>query len=186
MAKETCSLLKCSGDPNAKDDAIFEFAVVAGAPFIKLGHRKGGYQQIRGFQGFNINVVIARDNTRKYEYSTTKNVEGDEDAAHRPLIFAVSGQSRVLSAFLPDTDFNREKLAKGYYYLDVTIMDPDVDKKIKKRADAIVDATPTGPTEAEIIVDQQKQIKELGEHLNNALRRENVLLMKFKPNNKCT
>lgn len=155
------SLVVAVGNAKINEEDAFEFAEAAGVKFIKLRHEKGAggsKQTIRGFQGVNVKVSESREGGRKFNAEPTKNSQGEDGRAFRPLQFIPEGRTKMLTAYLPDTPYNREKLARNFFGRSMcTVVDPETHSEIKKRAEEIAANLPKGPTKEEVISAQANE-----------------------------
>ena len=165
----TSSLIVLRGDQNARSDTEYEYAELAGVKFIELRHRRRSgptTYHARGFQGVTVSVRQDRDGGRRFDAEYDINEDGKPKRALRPLIFEPVGRAQLLTAMLPDTDFNRNKLALRYIDGGFwSIQDPEVLADVKARAKVIEENLPKGPTKEEIIRRQAEENERLREQL---------------------
>ncbi len=176
MAKS--SLVVIDGDPLADATTAYEYAELAEVKFIKLRHKAGAARashSARGFQGVVVKVRDTREGGRSFSTLWSER-DGKSCRAHRPLVFEPEGRTRILTAYLPDSPFNRDKLA-GWYFDGAcfwTIIEPAILAEVKKAAEAKRDSAPKGPTKDQVIATQADENKVLREklRLEERLRKE--------------
>lgn len=193
------SLVIVQGNSKVNDEDAFEFAELAGVKFIKLRHEKGAApskQSIRGFQGVYVRVIETREGGRKYLSEPTRSSDGNDIRALRPMIFNPEGRTQLLTAYLPDLPYNREKLAKNYFGRSMClIVDPQIHAEVKERAQKIVESKPKGPSKDEVIntqadenallrkaLDDQKKENEDLKKINDVIK-ESKKIVKELPEN---
>lgn len=165
-----CSLLVLRGDDRAKAPQQFEFAKLAGVKFIELRHRRitgnGPASASRGFQGVEVFVSESGSGERKFRAQYSQR-DGQPCRSLRPLVFEPEGPGMVLTAWLPDTEYNRHKLALQYFDAENqwVIQDPSTLASIKQEATRIRDSKPQEPTEREVMLAQSKEIGALRDKL---------------------
>lgn len=169
------SLIVVDGDQTADDAAAYEYAELAGVTFIQLRHKAGAARttwSARGFQGLTVRVSENREGGRSFKANWTQR-NGEDCRAHRPLVFEPEGRTRILTAYLPDSPFNRDKLA-GFYYEQAcfwVITDPAILAEVKKAADEKKANAPKGPSQAEVIDAQADEIAVLRKRLEEETKR---------------
>lgn len=169
-----CSLLSIKGAlPNKllSDDYTI-YGEQAKLKFIKLKHKKGFAMNqcasVRGYQGADIVVSQTRDHQILYEVAlTTDNKTGEACSAQRPLIFEPEKRTNLLTAVVPDTPFNRKKLACVYYHNPFAeIIDEAIDKEIDQMAREIELILPQEKTKDDTIQEQDDEISILRRKLS--------------------
>lgn len=164
-----CSLIVVRGDATADEETCFEYAQLSDLKFIELRHKKGsGLNEwsVRGFQGVTVAVRRNRDNVMTFTHELTKDREGHDCRALRPLVFYPVGRAKVLTSFIPDTPFNREKMSQMYYHgATWTVMDPPTHAEIRERAEVIEAEKPKGPTKDQVITSQAEEMQGLRDKL---------------------
>lgn len=163
------SLVIIDGDQMADGPTGYEYAELAGIKFIELRHKAGAArasQSARGFQGVTIRVRENREGGRTFRAEWSER-NGAASRAHRPLVFDAVGRTRILTGYLPDSPFNRDKLA-GFYYEQSAfwaITNPAILAEVKKAADVKKANEPKGPTKDQVIGTQSDEIRVLKEKL---------------------
>lgn len=172
------SLIRITGIVPRNSEEEFDYAIEAGAKFIKLKHNPRSPHAVeaaRGFQGVNVHVTEGTMGERRFDMSYTER-EGKPDRAMRPLVFHPEGRTRTMLAWLPDTPFNREKLARQECGVSTTesgfvptsfwfIEDPEVDAWVKERTEELRASAVLAPTHQEIIADLSDELKQKNDEL---------------------
>ena len=190
MADKKSSLVILVGNSKADDYDAYEFAELADVKFIQLRHKRGvanGFHAIRGFQGVKVIISESREGGVQYRAEFSRSTDGRDIRALRPLVFEPEGRTKLLTAYVPDSPFNREKLAKDFYHgLQCNITDAQILAEVRARADEIEAGKPVEPSREEVIASQDDEIKILREQLkakeqeNEELKERNEVIQTAK------
>ena len=161
-----CSLIVVKGVRKCDDSQAMEFARIAGLQFIRLQHIKGagiGEHGCRGFQSVEVGIETDRDGGKSYKYTlSTDRFTGKACMGQRQLLFTPEKHTGMLTADLPDTEYNRSKLVKCYFnYAQWRIVDPILDAEIRRIAEEFQKSLPNKPSKETVIKSQQDEIAEL-------------------------
>lgn len=139
---ETCSLILIPKIENpSKVDETMKFAKLAGIKFIELRHAKKRNKlsfTIKGFQGAMV-VVNGSPNGNPFMAKYTVHPHtGEAQAYGNGLVFEPEQYTRVLQAWMPDTPFNRDVMAKNWHtptgVRACFPADPDIDEELRQLA----------------------------------------------------
>jgi len=152
-----------TGKKRVTDETIKQHADACGIKFIILQHENGfggGQIPVNGFQHFEI-IVTENRGKKIFKKIPSKDPEGNDCNGNRSLVFDPDPVTGELLAYLPDTEFNRKKLAHCYYHgAQWTIKDLKIDEDIRKMADEIEKTLAPTVTEKDVIVDLASQNEE--------------------------
>jgi hypothetical protein len=115
---------------------IEEIGGLIGVDFLKLRHAKKKFYcelAMRGFQGGRVVEV----NDGEYSFEKTVDTDGKDLARPRNVTFKQHPTTRFLEAYVPDTEFNRNVLAKLFFtdsapYIYNAEVREDVEERAKK------------------------------------------------------
>ena len=166
--------LKNGTTENFSEDNFSSLAELAGVKLIYLQHGRGfgkRYERFRGFQGVNV-VVTESGGSYSYRYQYTKS-RGKDSWTTTPLIFYPQEGTNELVAPVPDTEYNREKLAKIYAKKKpgVKIKDNKIARDIEERAKSYKKVEKVKKDKDGVLAGMQRQNTEL-EKENERLRLE--------------
>lgn len=171
-----CSLVIINGETpkKLKAEDYSDVAELAGLKFIKTQHVKrfgNTTYSIRGFQGAAIKVD--RNNMEQgYRLQLSTDRNSNATTCLRPLEYNPDPISGALLGLIPDTEYNRHKLAAAYNYNPFCIiLDKDIDKEISAWADEIEKTLPKGKTVEEVAIEAVEE----NEKLKAQLKRERSL-----------
>lgn len=172
------SMVVIEGAKRVTNTTVNQFSEAAGIKFIKLNHLNGfggSSITVNGFQ--HVSIKVGEVQGRKTFVARWSKDEDHKDCnGNRSLSFDPDPITQQLIALLPDSEFNRVKLARCYYHgAEWTIMDKDVDADIKARADEY-EKTLTKPVSKDEIISSLAEENESKEQENERLKREIALL----------
>jgi len=167
------SMIIVDGKIKVNDEMKKQYADACKINLIKLVHssgfgQDGGDISISGFQ--HVNIKTGEANGKKtFVARWAKDQEGNATCVGRALVFEPDRVTGQMLAYLPDSEFNRNKLARCYYHgADWTIAEPGIEAEIKKMADEFEITLPVPISKEEIITDQATEIEELRAKLAEA------------------
>lgn len=139
---ETCSLIRIPKTENpSKVDETMKFAKLAGIKFIELRHVKKRDKlsfTVKGFQGAAVVVNDASTGPPFMPKWTVHPHTGVAQAYGNGLIFEPEQYTGVLRAWMPDTEFNRDMMAKNWHTPSGVRVcfpaDADIDEEIRQLA----------------------------------------------------
>jgi hypothetical protein len=172
-----CSLVSFDGAfrQKPKDYEYQEVAESAGVSFIKVRHVKGfgiTTASQRGFQGVRVVALPGRLGVGRYKVEYSKNHLGKDVSAMLPLDFVSDRKTMELSAIIPDTEFNRRKLAACYYHVPFcAIVDKEIEKDVQERANELEKILPKQKPVEEVVVEYATE----NERLKTELAKEKAL-----------
>jgi hypothetical protein len=124
VMKRKCSIIKTI--PSNLGD-IVKLAELADITLVKLRH-PNGYGNVpatmRGFQGGVIELIDIRGK-KEYKFTPERDRHGDDIPTPRDLVFIPDNDTGELIAYIPDTPYNRDVLAKIIGDYAPTILEPD-------------------------------------------------------------
>lgn len=118
-------------------EQLLESGAEAGLSFIKLNYtglnsRKGNDPWMRGVQF----ARLYEDGRGYLKYELTLNRKGEPSASADKVWFQQDGIRKNRMAYIVDTPYNRERLAKGYHTeLNIKVADGKINSEIKEIAD---------------------------------------------------
>ncbi len=166
-----CSLVRFTGAFRQKIMATEyqEVAENAGVKFIHVRHVKEfgiTCASPRGFQGVVVQALPGQLGVGRYKVMYTKDHLGNDVGAMFPLDFVSNRKTQELTALIPDTEYNRRKLAACYYHFPFcTIIDQVIRAEIVKIADEIEKILPKEKPVEQVVVEYADKVDELQKEL---------------------
>lgn len=177
------SIVRLRGvDSKADFESIAE---LAGVGVIKLRHHKAFDNipvSMRGFQGGTIEVITRRSGSG-YTWSPKRTTDNEDTFTARTLFFEKDKKTGENIAVIPDTPYNRSKLAKGFYTPTAPkIKDSAIEKEVKEMADRIHKERSVSKTKEDIIKETlsekeilEKKLKEKESEIKKLTDRKAIL-----------
>lgn len=177
------SIVRLRGvDSKADFESIAE---LAGVGVIKLRHHKAFDNipvSMRGFQGGIIEVVTRRSGSG-YTWSPKRTEYNEDTFTARTLFFEKDKKTGENIAVIPDTPYNRGKLARGFYTATAPkIKDPAIEKVVKEMADRIHKEKVVNKTNEDIIKETfsekealEKKLRERENEIKKLTERKAIL-----------
>ena len=193
MSAESLVIVRGAKFERTRDfnEQVREIAIESGIRFIKLHYTNPKYaphpRPVKGWQAIEIILKRGGDGQKTYDVVPTKDSQGKDTESTRNLSFEPKKPTDRLEAELPDTPYNRRKLAICYYYgAQWQIVDPAIDAEIKAMADVLEaeyeEKRKKGPTKDDVIVTldaEKKKLEEevaaLRDELNEKKKRDTVV-----------
>jgi hypothetical protein len=156
------------GKKRVNDETIRQHADACGIKFIELQHENGfggGPIPVNGFQ--HIEISVTENKGRKtFQQRPSKDLDNNDCNGNRSLVFEPDGVTGELLAWLPDTPFNRKKLAHCYHHgAQWTIKDVKIDADIRAMADEIEKTLAPKVSDEDVIVDMAGQLNDRDEEI---------------------
>jgi len=148
-----------------------DVAEACGVEFIRLEFDRSGVNgkgpfACRGFQGVEVSLAEDRSGVPIRTHEFTKDRAGNDCKAQRQLEFHRQKLSGKFIGVLPDTPYNRNRLAGGYKHpRPWKIVDPAVDAEIAAHAEAYVSKAGPTPTIDDENTILRKQVAEQAQAL---------------------
>jgi hypothetical protein len=153
------------------NEQIREIADIAGLKFIDLQYTQPKFSKqnraVKGFQSVEI-IVSGTDADKAYRLELSKDKHSQDCEGRRNLWFEPKHPTNILEAKLPDTLFNRKRLASTFYHgAQWKILDPNIEADVKKLADEmeiqLEELSRKQPTDKEIILNLDDRLKKAEE-----------------------
>lgn len=183
------SLVYIKGNRKANtDEQKRELAGIAGVKFVKLRALQRVFGNsgfgIQGFQNVTINSGEEGGRVRvRAIYSKRYNRNGEHVDCSRGKLRFVGDTFNVGYAYVPDTPYNRRKLASCYYDAPYEIADEKVNTEVELVAKELFAEAQQKQEQEEVerdyraeLEDKQSEVEKLREELERAKKRE-----KYKP-----
>ena len=178
MESLASSMVVIEGGKRVTNTVVNQFSEAAGIKFIKLIHENGfggSSITVNGFQHVSIRVGDIQGR-KTFVAKWSKDEENNDCNGNRSLSFDPDPVTQQLIALLPDSEFNRVKLARTYYHgASWRIADKDIEADIRSRADEF-EKTLAKPVSKDEIIGSLSEEVESKDLENERLKREIALL----------
>lgn len=157
-----------------REESYSSVAELAGAKLIYLQHKRGfgkRYETYRGFQGLGV-LITESGGQYSYKYEYTKS-NGEDSWTTTPVIFYPQEGTNELLAPIPDTEYNRDKLAKimANKTPAVKVKDNKISRDIEERSKEYKRVEKVRKDKNGVLAGMQREKTEL-EKENEKLKRE--------------
>jgi hypothetical protein len=153
------------------NEQIKEIADIADLKFINLQYTQPKFSKqsrsVKGFQSVEI-IASGTDADRAYRLEPSKDKDSQDCEGRRNLWFEPKHPTNILEAKLPDTLFNRRRLASCYYHgAQWKVLDTNIEADVKRIADEmekqLEEERRKQPTDKEIILSLDDRLKKAEE-----------------------
>lgn len=163
------------GPKRLAEDQVTVYGEQAGLKFIKLRHKLGssrGSQSVRGFQKTTITRRETDNGHVSWKVYHSRDEDGNDIQGRVNLVFYNELKNGILYAYLPDTEFNRNRLTSTFYPGAMwEISDKDIEKEIRALEEKIKEnPAPKVSEKKDAALDELKrENEELRSLINDAL-----------------
>ena len=167
-----CTVVKTSESIKKMDHE--KLGELCGLNFIKVRHKNefaAFSYSMRGFQGAEI-FFSNVGNKKSYTYQLTKNLRQEDCALPKSVVFEPEEETNELLAIIPDTDFNRQRLAMLVHTdLEPKVLDAAIAKDVMERSKVYRREVEKTLSKDEVITNQNDELLRLKEE-NERLKRD--------------
>jgi hypothetical protein len=137
---------------------------------------------IRGFQGVRIRKTEIQGRPKLIATLSKDEQTGESCSSLRPLEFTPNEITGVMESYIPDTEFNRHKLAGMFYHSNLcNIIDDAIRAEIKEMADEIEKTLVVVPSDKEKLTATEEENKKLREMLLKSEQEKQALIINSSP-----